>query len=84
MACKGFVKNGHMELEPGFSIAEGTVVRVEVLDVRSSVSGEDGPMPAGPRKREELLAQWADPARRVAEVSPGPRSIVDELIESRR
>ncbi len=35
MTCRGTVKNGKVELEPGSPLPEGVVVRVEPIELRT-------------------------------------------------
>ncbi len=76
MVCRGIVKDGRVELQPGVSLPEGAEVQVNVVD--------EGAASATRSEWDAWLEQCKNLARRVSAASPGTKSAVDTLIESRR
>ena len=81
MVCRGIVKEGKVELEPGTSLPEGTRVQVEPLAGNSpaddAVSGREG------TTSRDWLAEWRQFAREVGAACEDGPSLVETLRQMR-
>lgn len=84
MSCRGVIKNGRVELEPGASFPEGTTVLVDAI--RNEPQGTAGAVERTPEStnHEQWLAELDRLSEDISRAWKSPKSALEILAESRR